>query len=149
MLKSTKTVTTSSGTAISTDFAVLTCSEILSKIRSNLTWHSNMLKMKYLPKKHPRKSEIAARDEREPETTRETSPVYTEHGVVPISRRLPLLQQRKPVFQMFALVFLRYPVWQLALALGSRGQFPSNDSELLISYCIFQCDKLICSRAVI
>ena len=85
-------VTASSGTAISTNFAVLTCSEILSKIRSNLTWHSNMLKMKYLPKKHPRKSEIAARDEREPETTRETSPAYTEHGIVSISRRLPLLQ---------------------------------------------------------
>ena len=34
-----------------------TCSEILPKIRSNLTWHSNMLKMKYLPEKHPRKSE--------------------------------------------------------------------------------------------
>ena len=43
-------------------------------------------------KKHPRKSEIAARDEREPETMRETSPAYTEHGIVPISRRLPLLQ---------------------------------------------------------
>ena len=84
-------VTASSGTAILTDFAVLTCSEILSKIRSNLTWHSNMLK-KYLPKKHPKKSEIAASDEREPETTRETSPAYTEHGIVPTSRRLPLLQ---------------------------------------------------------
>ena len=45
-------VTASSGTAIST----LTCSKILSKIRSNLTWHSNMLKMRYLPKKHPRKA---------------------------------------------------------------------------------------------
>ena len=36
-------------------FCNSTCSEILPKIRSNLTWHSNMLKMKYLPKKHPRK----------------------------------------------------------------------------------------------
>ena len=34
------TVTASSGTAISTDFATLTCSEILSKIRIRcVTWH--------------------------------------------------------------------------------------------------------------
>ena len=30
--------------------------KILSKIRSNLTWHSNMLKTKYLPEKAPQKS---------------------------------------------------------------------------------------------
>ena len=44
-------VTASSGTAMSTDML-----EILSKIRSNLTWHSNMLKTKYLPEKAPKKS---------------------------------------------------------------------------------------------
>ena len=52
-----------------------------------------MLKTKYLPEKAPqKKTEIAARDEQAPETTRETSPAYTEHGIVSISRRLPLLQ---------------------------------------------------------
>ena len=45
-------------------FCNSTCSEILPKIRSNLTWHSNMLKMKYLPEKHTGKSEIAAREDR-------------------------------------------------------------------------------------
>ena len=43
-------------------------------------------------KSTPEKSEIAARDEQGPETTRETSPAYKKHGTVSISRRLPLLQ---------------------------------------------------------
>ena len=54
-------------------FCNSTCSEVSSKIRSNLTWHSNMLKMMYLPEKHPQKAEIAAREERTQETTKKTS----------------------------------------------------------------------------
>ena len=72
-------------------FCNLTCSEILSKISSNLTWHSNMLRVKYLPKKHPRKREIAAREERTQETTEKTSIPSVKHGIVPIPGRLPLL----------------------------------------------------------
>ena len=49
-------VTASSGTAISTDFAVLTCSEILSKNRSNLTWHSKHAQDEVPAKKAPQKS---------------------------------------------------------------------------------------------
>ena len=33
-----------------------------------------MLKTKYLPKKHPKKAEIAARDEQAPETTKKDVP---------------------------------------------------------------------------
>ena len=43
-------------------------------------------------KSTPEKSEIAARDEQAPETTREASPAYSEHGIASISRRYPLLQ---------------------------------------------------------
>ena len=43
-------------------------------------------------KNTPENQKIAARDEQAPETTRETSPAYTEHGIVSISRRFPLLQ---------------------------------------------------------
>ena len=49
-----------------------------------------MLKMKYLPEKHPRKSEIAAREERTQETTEKTSIPSVEHGIVPIPGRLTL-----------------------------------------------------------
>ena len=61
-----------------------------AKIRSNLTWHSNMLKVKELPEKHSRKSEIAAREERTQETTKKTSIPSVEHGIVPIPGRLTL-----------------------------------------------------------
>ena len=61
-----------------------------AKIRSNLTWHSNMLKVKDLPEKHSRKSEIAVREERTQETTEKTSIPSVEHGIVPNSGRLTL-----------------------------------------------------------
>ena len=61
-----------------------------AKIRSNLTWHSNMLKVKDLPEKHSRKSEIAAREERTQETTEKTSILSVEHGIVPIPGRWTL-----------------------------------------------------------
>ena len=44
----------------------------MQKIVQGLTWHSNMLKVKDLPEIIRQKSEIAAREERAPETTRET-----------------------------------------------------------------------------
>ena len=80
-------VTASSGTAKSTDFAT----RHVQKFCQNLTWHSNMLKMMYLPEKHPRKSEIAAREERTQETTEKTSIQSVKHGIVPIPGRLTLL----------------------------------------------------------
>ena len=49
-----------------------------------------MLKVKDLPEKHSRKSEIAARDERTQETTEKTSIPSVEHGIVPIPGRLTL-----------------------------------------------------------
>ena len=61
-----------------------------AKIRSNLTWHSNMLKVKDLPKKHSRKAEIAAREERTKETTEKMYIPSVEHGIVPIPGRLTL-----------------------------------------------------------
>ena len=51
-----------------------------------------MLKTNYLPEKAPQKAEIAARDEQAPETAKKTSPTYTEHGIVSISRRYSVLQ---------------------------------------------------------
>ena len=63
-----------------------TCSEILPKIRSNLTWHSNMLKMKFLPEKHPRKAEIAAREERKQGKRQKTYFSSKKHGIVLIPR---------------------------------------------------------------
>ena len=63
-----------------------------AKIRSNPTWHSNMLKVKDLPEKQSRRSEIAAREERTQETTEKTSISSVEHGIVPIPRRLTLPQ---------------------------------------------------------
>ena len=58
-----------------------------AKIRSNLTWHSNMLKVKDLTEKHTRTAEIAAREDRTQETTEKTSIPSVEHGIVPIPRR--------------------------------------------------------------
>ena len=52
-----------------------------AKIRSNLTWHSNMLKTKDLSKKHIRKAEIAPRERRRQKRRRNQS---LEHGDVPI-----------------------------------------------------------------
>ena len=49
-----------------------------------------MLKVKDLPKKHSRKAEIAAREERTQETTEKTSIPSVEHGIVPIPGRLTL-----------------------------------------------------------
>ena len=72
-------------------FCNSTCSEILPKIRLNLTWHANMLKMKYLPEKHLKKSEIAAREERTQETTEKTYFSSEKHGIVPIPKRSTLL----------------------------------------------------------
>ena len=58
-----------------------------AKVRSNLTWHSNMLKVKDLPEKHSRRAEIAAREERTQETTEKTSIPSVEHDIVPIPGR--------------------------------------------------------------
>ena len=52
-----------------------------AKIRSNLTWHSNMLKTKDLSEKHSRKAEIAPRERRRQKRRRNQS---LEHGDVPI-----------------------------------------------------------------
>ena len=49
-----------------------------------------MLKVKDLPEKHSRKSEIAVREERMQETTEKTSIPSVEHGIVPNSGRLTL-----------------------------------------------------------
>ena len=51
-----------------------------------------MLKVKDLPEKRCRKSEIAAREERTQETTEKTSIQSLEHGIVPIPGRLTLLR---------------------------------------------------------
>ena len=51
-----------------------------------------MLKVKDLPEKHSRRSEIAAREERTQETTEKTSIPSVEHGIVPIPMRLTLPQ---------------------------------------------------------
>ena len=49
-----------------------------------------MLKVRDLPEKHPRKAEIAAREERTQETTEKTSTPSVEHGIVPNPGRLTL-----------------------------------------------------------
>ena len=77
----------SSGPAITTDFAT----RHVQKFCQKFVQISNMLKMKYLPKKHPRKSEIAAREERTQETTEKTYFSSEKHGIVPITKILTLL----------------------------------------------------------
>ena len=52
-----------------------------AKIRSNLTWHSNMLQTKDLSKKADQKSEIAPARDDEKRRRRKQS---LEHGEVPI-----------------------------------------------------------------
>ena len=86
-------VTASSGTAISTNFATSTCSENFVKNSFKFDVALKHAQDEVPARKStPKKAEIAARDEQAPETTKKTSPTYTEHGIVSISRRYPLLQ---------------------------------------------------------
>ena len=82
-------VTASSGTATSTS----TCSENFIKNSFKFDVALKHAQDEVPARKStPEKAEIAARDEQAPETTKKTSPTYTEHGIVSISRRYPLLQ---------------------------------------------------------
>ena len=90
-----------------------------------------MLKMKYLPEKHPRKSEIAAREERTQETTEKTSIPSVEHGIVPIPGRLTLLVTETSVPD----ACLNIPAISCVVtsaSAGNRGQFLPKRLKLLI-----------------
>ena len=83
-----KSVTASSGTAISTDM-------FRNFVKNSFKFDVALKHAQdEVParKSTPKKTEIAARDEQAPETTKKTSPTHKEHGIVSISGRYPLLQ---------------------------------------------------------
>ena len=116
-------VTASSGRAISTDFATR---HVLPKIRSNLTWHSNMLKMKYLPEKHPRKSEIAARKERTQEKRQKRRTFRLQNTVLCPSQEIDTTIVPETRVPDVRLSILAVSCVVTSVSAGSQGQFLSK-----------------------
>ena len=100
-----------------------TCSEILPKIRSNLTWHSNMLKMKYLPKKHRRKAEIAAREERTQENDEKRRTFRPKNTVLCSSQEIDTTIVPETRVPDVCLSILAVSCVVTSVSAGSQGQF--------------------------
>ena len=87
-------VTGPSGTAKSTNFGTLTCSEILSKIRSNLTWQPEHVCSEVPARNQSQKVTRRRPREQERKTAipAASAAILTFfHGIVPISDKIPLL----------------------------------------------------------
>ena len=100
-----------------------------AKIRSNLTWHSNMLKMKYLPEKasqkirncRPRRTN--ARDDRKDVY----SVCETRHCAHPWEIDTTIVTETS--VPDACLNFPAVSCVVTSASAGSRGQFPLNDSN--------------------